>query len=161
GLPLPRGAAAATGGAGRRDRRARRRDRIDARRSAPSTAAIDDEIPRLRAGALWADPGAPDAGGHRYDLSRLPIATARPHRGDPTIALEDLGAIHVDQAFIGTCTNGRLEDLEIAHRVLKGRRVAAGTRLLIVPASSEVLTMALERGWVADLLAAGAHFGTP
>jgi homoaconitase/3-isopropylmalate dehydratase large subunit len=91
----------------------------------------------------------------------IPVTIARPHRVDRAIALDDLGAIHVDQAFIGTCTNGRLEDLEIAHRILKGRRVATGTRLLIVPASSEVLQAALRRGWVEDLVAAGAHFGTP
>ena len=122
---------------------------------------VEGEIERLRAGALYSDAGAPYAAVHRFDLSKLPITVARPHRVDHTIDIDDLGEVHVDQAFIGTCTNGRIEDLEIAHRILKGKRVAAGTRLLIVPASSEVLTVALERGWVADLLAAGAHFGTP
>ncbi|HEX2463293.1 MAG TPA: aconitase/3-isopropylmalate dehydratase large subunit family protein [Thermoanaerobaculia bacterium] len=129
--------------------------------TAPPEAAIDDEIARLRAGAFYPDPDARYSGVHRFDLSRIPITVARPHRVDRTIGLEQLGAIHVDQAFIGTCTNGRLEDLEIAHRILKGRHVAAGTRLLIVPASSEVLTTALQRGWVEDLVQAGAHFGTP
>jgi 3-isopropylmalate/(R)-2-methylmalate dehydratase large subunit len=127
----------------------------------PTPSAIDAEAARLRAGALYPDADAPYAAVHRFDLSRLPITVARPHRVDSTVDLDDLGAIHVDQAFIGTCTNGRVEDLEIAHRILKGRRVASGTRLLIVPASSEVLEVALARGWVADLLAAGAHFGTP
>jgi 3-isopropylmalate/(R)-2-methylmalate dehydratase large subunit len=126
-----------------------------------SASALADEVARLRAGALYPDPGAPYAATHRFDLSAIPITVARPHRVDSTIDLDDLGEIHVDQAFIGTCTNGRLEDLEIAHRILKGRRIASGTRLLIVPASSEVLQAALERGWVADLVAAGAHFGTP
>ncbi|HVR30569.1 MAG TPA: aconitase/3-isopropylmalate dehydratase large subunit family protein [Thermoanaerobaculia bacterium] len=127
----------------------------------PSTAAIADEAARLQAGALYPDPGAPYTATRRFDLSAIPITVARPHRVDHTIELSDLGEVHVDQAFIGTCTNGRLEDLEIAHRILKGRRVAAGTRLLIVPASSEVLQMALARGWVEDLVASGAHFGTP
>jgi homoaconitase/3-isopropylmalate dehydratase large subunit len=128
---------------------------------ATDVAAVEDEITRMRTGALYPDPGAPYAATHRFDLSRIPITVARPHRVDHTIDLDDLGRVHIDQAFIGTCTNGRIEDLEIAHRILKGRRVAAGTRLLIVPASSEVLEVALRRGWVADLLAAGAHFGTP
>jgi homoaconitase/3-isopropylmalate dehydratase large subunit len=127
----------------------------------PAESAIADEVARLRAGALYPDAGAPYAATHRFDLSEIPITIARPHRVDHTVPLDDLGAIHVDQAFIGTCTNGRLEDLEIAHRILKGRHVAAGTRLLIVPASSEVLQAALRRGWVDDLLTAGAHFGTP
>jgi 3-isopropylmalate/(R)-2-methylmalate dehydratase large subunit len=126
-----------------------------------SHSAVEREIERLRAGALYPDPGATYSATHRFDLSQIPVTLARPHRVDRAIAVADLGDIHVDQAFIGTCTNGRLEDLEIAHRILKGRRVAAGTRLLIVPASSEVLQMALRRGWVEDLLAAGAHFGTP
>ena len=123
--------------------------------------AVAAEVERLRAGALFPDAGARYAATHRFDLSAIPITVARPHRVDQTIDLRDLGEVHVDQAFIGTCTNGRIEDLEIAHRILKGRRVAAGTRLLIVPASSEVLQAALRRGWVEDLVAAGAHFGTP
>src|SRR5688572_12788678 len=118
----------------------------------PEGTTIAEEMERLRAGAIYPDPGAPYSGVHRFDLSRIPVTVARPHRVDHTIDLDDLGEVHVDQAFIGTCTNGRIEDLEIAHRILKGRHVAAGTRLLIVPASSEVLTVALERGWVADLL---------
>jgi 3-isopropylmalate/(R)-2-methylmalate dehydratase large subunit len=129
--------------------------------TAASATALADEVERLRAGALYPDPGATYAATRRFDLSVIPITVARPHRVDSTVDLDDLGEVHVDQAFIGTCTNGRLEDLEIVHRVLKGRRVAPGTRLLIVPASSEVLEQALHRGWVADLVAAGAHFGTP
>jgi 3-isopropylmalate/(R)-2-methylmalate dehydratase large subunit len=127
----------------------------------PGESVMADEVARLRAGALYPDAGAPYLATHRFDLSEIPITIARPHRVDRTIPLDDLGEIHVDQAFIGTCTNGRLEDLEIAHRILKGRHVAAGTRLLIVPASSEVLQAALHRGWVEDLVDAGAHFGTP
>jgi 3-isopropylmalate/(R)-2-methylmalate dehydratase large subunit len=127
----------------------------------PKRSEIDSEIARLRASSLYPDRGAPYAAVHRFDLSRIPITVARPHRVDRAIDLADLGAVHVDQAFIGTCTNGRIEDLEIAHRILKGRRIAAGTRLLIVPASSEVLEVALKRGWVEDLIRAGAHFGTP
>jgi homoaconitase/3-isopropylmalate dehydratase large subunit len=69
--------------------------------------------------------------------------------------------VRVDQAFVGTCTNGRLEDLEIARRVVRGKRVAPGTRLLIVPASSEVLEAAVASGAIAELLAAGAVVGTP
>ena len=142
------------------ERRLRRLAR-EAARGEPSAAAIDGEAARLRAGALYPDAGASYASVHHFDLSRIPITIARPHRVDHTIDLDDLGAVHVDQAFIGTCTNGRVEDLEIAHRILKGRHVAAGTRLLIVPASSEVFATALERGWVEDLIRAGAHFGTP
>jgi methanogen homoaconitase large subunit len=67
----------------------------------------------------------------------------------------------VDQVFIGTCTNGRLDDLHAAADVLEGRRVAPDTRLLIIPASSRVLEDAVADGTFARLLAAGAVFGTP
>ena len=73
------------------------------------------------------------------DASKLRPMVARPHRVDNVVPVDELGDVRVDQAFIGTCTNGRLEDLQAVHRILRGRRVAAGTRLLIVPASSRVL----------------------
>ncbi|HKI57350.1 MAG TPA: 3-isopropylmalate dehydratase/homoaconitate hydratase family large subunit [Trueperaceae bacterium] len=73
---------------------------------------------------------------------------------------EHLG-VHVDQVFVGTCTNGRLEDLHEVVRVLAGRTVADGTRLLVIPASSRVLQDALADGTIAALVAAGASVGVP
>jgi methanogen homoaconitase large subunit len=67
----------------------------------------------------------------------------------------------VDQVFIGTCTNGRIEDLRAAAKVLKGRRVAPGVRLLVIPASSQVLEEAARDGTLLTLLEAGATIGTP
>lgn len=80
---------------------------------------------------------------------------------DSTQPLAAVRGIRVQQAFIGTCTNGRLEDLALAAEVLRGQRVAAGTRLLVVPASSQVYAEAIERGYMQILLAAGAAIGTP
>ena len=116
---------------------------------------------RLEERALYPDPGAEYAAEHVLDLSRVEPRVARPHQVDDTVPVGELDAVRVDQAFIGTCTNGRLEDLGAVHRVMAGRRVAPGTRMVIVPASSEVWSEALARGWVADLAAAGAVFGTP
>jgi methanogen homoaconitase large subunit len=73
----------------------------------------------------------------------------------------DLADVRVDQVFIGTCTNGRLEDLAAAARILKGRRVAAGVRLLVIPASHRVLQDAVADGTLSTLLEAGATLGTP
>jgi homoaconitase/3-isopropylmalate dehydratase large subunit len=67
----------------------------------------------------------------------------------------------VQQAFLGTCTNGRLEDLAAAATVLRGRKVAAGTRLLVIPASSEVLKAALQLGYIQTFVEAGAMIGVP
>ncbi len=116
---------------------------------------------RLAERALYPDPGAEYAAEHVLDLSRVEPRVARPHQVDDTVPVGELDSVRVDQAFIGTCTNGRLEDLGAVHRVMAGRRTAPGTRMVIVPASSEVWSEALARGWVADLAAAGAVFGTP
>ena len=67
----------------------------------------------------------------------------------------------VDQVFVGTCTNGRLEDLHQLAQVLKGRKVAPGVRLLVIPASSQVLEAATADGTLLTLLQAGATLGTP
>ena len=116
---------------------------------------------RLERGALYPDPGAVYSADHLLDLSAVEPRVARPHHVDDTVGIGELATVRVDQAFIGTCTNGRIEDLGAVHRVMAGRRLARGTRMVIVPASSEVWTEALARGWVADLADAGAVFGTP
>ena len=116
---------------------------------------------RIRSGALYPDDDAHYELRHTLDSADLRPRVACPHTVDNTVAVEELRHVNVDQAFIGTCTNGRLEDLEAAHRILRGRRIASGTRLLIVPASSQVLVEAVQRGLVAELVAAGAVFGTP
>ncbi|MCY3964114.1 MAG: aconitase/3-isopropylmalate dehydratase large subunit family protein [Acidobacteria bacterium] len=116
---------------------------------------------RLRERSLYPDAGAEYAAEHLLDLSSVQPQVARPHQVDDTVAVGELESVRVDQAFIGTCTNGRLEDLGAVHRVMAGRRTAPGTRMVIVPASSEVWSEALSRGWVADLAASGAVFGTP
>lgn len=101
----------------------------------------------------------PDAAYERvieYDVSELAPQVARPHTVDNVVPLAEVAGTRVDQAFIGTCTNGRLEDLRIAAGMLRGRKTAPGTRLLILPASREVLLAAIEEGVVSDLVSAGA-----
>ena len=124
-------------------------------------AASGRSAEELARTALYPDPGAPYVMRVSVDASELRPMVARPHRVDDVVPVDELGAVRVDQAFIGTCTNGRLEDLQAVHRILRGRRVAAGTRLLIVPASSRVLEDAMRTGLASELMAAGAIFGTP
>lgn len=107
------------------------------------------------------DPDATYAAEHRFDVSQIEPQIACPHTVDNVVPLSQVAGTRVDQAFIGTCTNGRLEDLAAAAEVLQQRRVAAGTRLLVVPASSQVFQEAARLGYVETLLAAGATFGTP
>ena len=110
---------------------------------------------------LAPDPGATYLAEYHFDASALEPQVACPHRVDAVQPLSQVAGTKVQQAFIGTCTNGRLEDLAVAAAVVKGKRVAAGTRLLVIPASSQVYLEALQAGYVETLLMAGAHFGTP
>ena len=86
---------------------------------------------------------------------------SRPHMPDRVVAVEKLAGKPVDYAFIGTCVNGRLEDLHIAAEILKGAQVASGTRLIIGPASRKVFRNAVTDGTVEILSAAGATFIPP
>ncbi len=112
-------------------------------------------------GALYSEPGCPYELHRTWQAEALKPQVSCPHSVENTVDVDRVGGIHVDQAFIGTCTNGRLEDLEIVHSIVRGRRLARGTRLLIVPASRKIFEEAARRGWVSDLIAAGADFGTP
>ncbi len=95
------------------------------------------------------------------DLSNLSPVLAAPFFVDNVHPIEKYAGTPVDVVFVGTCTNGRLDDLHIVADTLRGKRVAANTRLLIIPASSKVLEDAAADGTFSTLLAAGATFGTP
>jgi 3-isopropylmalate/(R)-2-methylmalate dehydratase large subunit len=105
---------------------------------------------------VFADPDANYERVIEYDVSDLNPQVARPHTVDNVVSVGQVAGTRVDQAFIGTCTNGRLEDFEVAARILRGRKVAPHTRLLILPASREVLLAVLAEGLVTDLVNAGA-----
>ncbi len=95
------------------------------------------------------------------DLGALAPRLAAPFYVDNVHALGDYAGAEVDFVFVGTCTNGRIEDLRAAAEVLRGRRVAPGARMLVVPASSQVLEQAMEEGVLQTLVEAGATIGTP
>jgi 3-isopropylmalate/(R)-2-methylmalate dehydratase large subunit len=107
------------------------------------------------------DPGAAYVQELQYDVSDLPPQVAKPHRVDQVVPVDQVAGLHIDQAVIGTCTNGRLEDLRAAAEILNGRRIAPWVRLLVLPASREVLLEAIEAGVVTDLVAAGATLLNP
>jgi 3-isopropylmalate/(R)-2-methylmalate dehydratase large subunit len=96
-----------------------------------------------------------------FDASDLVPKVARPHAVDNVCDASELKGVAVEQAFLGTCTNGRLSDLEAAVRVMKGRSVARGVRLIVAPASRTILSEAIEAGIVSKLLKAGATLVTP
>ncbi len=110
---------------------------------------------------LYPDPDANYLAVHHFDASTLEPMVARPHTVDNVVPISEVAGTPVQQAFLGTCTNGRLEDLAAAAEVLRGRHVAAGTRLLVIPASSRVYMDAMEQGYLTTLMEAGAVIGTP
>lgn len=95
------------------------------------------------------------------DASTLQPQIACPHTVDNVKPVAEVAGARVHQVVIGSCTNGRLDDLEVAAKIVRGHKVAAGTRMLVFPASSRVFMAALERGYVADLVRAGAVVMNP
>lgn len=91
----------------------------------------------------------------QVSLDEIPPLVSGPHKIEDVDSVDKLAGTHIDQAFIGTCTNGRLEDLMAISQILKERKVASGCRLLVAPASRKVMIDALEVGAIRDIVAAG------
>jgi 3-isopropylmalate/(R)-2-methylmalate dehydratase large subunit len=100
-------------------------------------------------------------GHYEFDADDLVPKVARPHSVDNVVDASSLRGTAIQQAFLGTCTNGRLSDLEAAAQILKGRQVKKGVRLIVAPASKSVLLQAMENGVVSQLLKAGATLVAP
>jgi homoaconitase/3-isopropylmalate dehydratase large subunit len=96
-----------------------------------------------------------------YDLSDLEPQVARPHKVDNVCKVSELAQIPIDVALLGTCTNGRLDDLKIATEILDGKKIAKDVRLLVYPASKEVLLEAIRLGYIEKLILAGGEIGVP
>ena len=107
------------------------------------------------------DPGYTYAGEHFFDVSSLEPQLACPHSVDNVFSVSEVSPVKVDQAFIGSCTGGRLEDLEAAAQVVKGRKIAPATRMVVITASMEVYKKAMEKGYVQTLIESGATFNAP
>jgi 3-isopropylmalate/(R)-2-methylmalate dehydratase large subunit len=132
-----------------------------ARRFGGGPNTVEDERVRLRTMAIYPDGGARYSSLITIDSDSIDLKVACPHTVDHVRSLADVAGTHINQAFIGTCTNGRLEDLAAAAEILRGHQVASGTRLLVIPASSEVYLQAVQAGYMQTLLEAGASIGTP
>jgi 3-isopropylmalate/(R)-2-methylmalate dehydratase large subunit len=102
------------------------------------------------------DKGARHKSEHRFDASELAPQVAAPHSPANTTAVGEQSGVRVEQAYIGACTGAKLEDLRMAARILKDRKVSSSTRLMIAPASSATTAAAISDGSLATLMAAGA-----
>jgi len=96
-----------------------------------------------------------------YDAGKLEPMIAIPHTVDNVLPLSEVRGTSIDQAFLGTCTNGRLEDLAAAADILKGRKIAPGKRMIVIPASEEVYLAALQAGYLETFIKAGAIIESP
>lgn len=98
---------------------------------------------------------------YNIDLSTLKSTVAFPHLPENTKTIDEVGDIKIDQVVIGSCTNGRIEDLRTAAEVMKGKKVAKGVRAIVIPATQAIYLQAVEEGLVTTFIQAGAAVSTP
>jgi len=106
---------------------------------------------------VWADDGADYGREIEIDLGEVYPLVAAPHHVDNVMGLAEVAGLDIHQGMIGTCTNGRIEDLREAAAMLKDKKVKAGIQLLVIPASREIYQQAIEEGLVTIFLEAGAN----
>lgn len=107
------------------------------------------------------DPGAGYEAVYEWDLSNLEPVVALPHSPQNVRQVTELPQTPIDQVVIGSCTNGRLEDLRLAAQVMKGRKVARGVRCIVIPATQRIYLEAMEEGLLETFIGAEAAVGTP
>ena len=108
-----------------------------------------------------ADEDAPYEKTIEIDLSKIEPTVACPHLPENTRPAKELENIRIDQVVIGSCTNGRMEDMEAAYRILNGKTVAKGVRCIIIPATMAIYRECIQRGYTTAFIDAGAVVSTP
>lgn len=110
---------------------------------------------------VFADADAKYAKVLEYDVSKLSPQIAKPHTVDNVSPIEAMEGMELQQGYIGTCTNGRLEDFAVAAKILKGKKIKNGFRLILATSSKKIFLEAMEKGYVKTLMDAGGLFVTP
>lgn len=128
----------------------------ETRRYLREEAGVDDDL----------DMFAPDADAAyasvvNINAAELDPQIACPHTVDNVTSIEGIKGKKINQIVVGSCTNGRLDDIEIVARTLRGKQVAEGTRMLVFPASWRIYTKAMESGYLSDMIKAGAVVCNP
>lgn len=108
-----------------------------------------------------ADPDAEYDAEYTIDLSKLRPTVSFPHLPSNTKTIDQVGDVKIDQAVIGSCTNGRISDLRVAASILKGKKVADGVRCIVIPATQQIYLQALREGLIETFIEAGAVVSTP
>jgi homoaconitate hydratase family protein len=90
-----------------------------------------------------------------YNLNEIPPLVAKPFSPDNVVPVEELGTIEIDEAFLGSCTNGRMEDLRVAAKIVKGKKIPSKVKFIIIPASRDIYLQALNEGLIEIFIKAG------
>jgi len=112
-------------------------------------------------GKLASDSDAAYASVHEIDVSLLEPQVAKPHSPANVVGVSEVASVRIDQAFVGSCTNGRISDLREAAAVLRGRRVHPDVRMIVIPATQAIYRQALKEGLLEAFVEAGAAVSTP
>ncbi len=112
-------------------------------------------------GALWADEQAHYIKSFEIDMGNVFPVLAAPHNVDNIVSVAEAAGTTVHEGLIGTCTNGRIEDLRTAASILKGKKISEGFQLNVVPASRDIFLKAIEEGLISTLIRAGANILSP
>ena len=94
-------------------------------------------------------------------MSEIKPTVAFPHLPENTHTVDEIGEVKIDQVVIGSCTNGRLEDLIIAEKIMKGKKVKKGVRCIVIPATQKIYLDAMEMGLLKTFVECGAIVSTP
>lgn len=111
--------------------------------------------------AEYSDPDANYAQIMEFNIEDIPLQVALPHLPENTRSVDEVSGIRIDQVVIGSCTNGRIEDLRVAAEVLRGQKVHPDIRLLIFPGTQQIYLDAMKEGLIATFIEAGAAVSTP
>jgi len=122
----------------------------------PADGVLAEFLGKKIENQVWADKDASYEREIEIDLDELFPLVAAPHHVDNVKAVSEVQGTKLDMGLIGTCTNGRLEDIRIAAEILDGKKVSSGFQLLVIPASQEIYLQALEEGLLSKLINAGA-----
>ena len=98
---------------------------------------------------------------YTIDLSTLKPTVSFPHLPENTRTIDEVGDVKIDQVVIGSCTNGRMDDLRIAAKILEGKKVAKGIRVIVIPATQQIYLDAMAEGLIRTFIEAGAIVSTP
>lgn len=122
---------------------------------------LDEHAPGKKYTVFEADEDAVYDEEYTIDLSTLKSTVSFPHLPENTHVVDEIDDIRIDQVVIGSCTNGRLDDLRCAAEVIKGHHVAQGIRCIVIPATQNIFLKAMEEGLVKTFVEAGAIISTP